>query len=189
MNSLRNSIQTAVNKKQLPVFDGDVRNLAVRFGVPIPISVRNLIRTLVNLPIFTSSMHWHADITLPDPTPVGGSSDLVINQDGSYVFSGHIHDSGLPSYDVAVGWALQDADQRVYTFAAKGHVEGTDAGFSPNRDWNWNDRGSNSVISSNWQRLADAAGRWKADANIDLGQLLQDLEKLYEAVSTVIAIV
>src|SRR5262249_13225910 len=85
-----------------------------------------------------TTVHFHADHSFPWPIPVGGWSDVVVSQDGSYVFGGHLHDSGYPDYDTVVGWALQDSGGRVYTFGEKGHVEGTDLRLSPNRNWDWN---------------------------------------------------
>jgi hypothetical protein len=113
----------------------------------------------------------------------------VLNQDGSAQLSGHFHDSGFPSYKTAAAWVVTDDFGNVYTFGAQGSVQGTEAGFSPNRDWNYNAPGWNAGITQAWNQLRDARPTWKAQANVDVGALIQDIIQGIGEVQTVIAVI
>lgn len=134
-----------------------------------------------------NQLHWHQDITLPGGVPVGGWTELTLNSDGSYEFSSHFHDSGFPNYQVTVAFAVRGGDGVAYTFAAQGNVQGTESGFNPQRDWDQDTKGSNQALASGWTNLAGAYGwRWRADASIDINQLIQDLlNDLQQAVGVI----
>jgi hypothetical protein len=145
----------------------------------------------------SSSLHGHVDITFPDPTSVGGWSDLTLNEDGSYKVGAHLHDSGVPDYNVAVAWAVRDNTGVVYTFASTGGVQGTQSGFSPNRDWDWPSptTGANPAIASAWSNIPPPGAAWvcKSTANFDvvalLNEIVSDIQKVVGIVVKVIAVV
>jgi hypothetical protein len=189
MNSLRNSIQIAVNKRQLPAFVGDVRNLAVKFGLPVPISVRNLIRTLDNLPALPSQLDYDSGpIVFGGGVPVGGSAHVTIFSDGTSVFSGHLHDSGATSYNTASICAVKDTRNRVYLFQHAGSVAGTVG--SGSRDDDWNAPGpQNASVVANWADLAHATPTFQTSATLDLGHLVDTVIAGIGTVAAVIALV
>ena len=57
--------------------------------------------------------------------PVGGNAHLSLFPNGAYSSTGHFHDSGTPSYDMEMAWAVRSSTGTVFTFAHKGRVHGT----------------------------------------------------------------
>ena len=105
-------------------------------------------------------------IVFDNGVPVGGFAHLTIRQDGSYVFSGHFHDSGATSYKTALAYVVKDTKNQAYTFAHTGEVHGTfDSG---SRDDDWNVTGNNPQIAANWAVLAGGSSMAKASANLDI---------------------
>jgi hypothetical protein len=186
MDSLRNSIHTAVDKKQLPVFNGDVRNLAVKFGLPIPISVHNLIRTLDDLPALPSQLDYDSGpIVFDGGVPVGGFAHATIFRDGTSVFSGHLHDSGATSYNTACICAVKDTQNRVYLFEHAGNVAGSLGSGSRDDDWNLSGP-QNASIVVNWADLAHATATFQTSATLDLGSLV---DRTLAAIGVVVAVI
>jgi|HubBroStandDraft_6_1064221.scaffolds.fasta_scaffold1107622_1 hypothetical protein len=97
----------------------------------------------------------HTGISLPDPNPVGGWSDIVVVENGDWDISAHFHDSGWPSYDmtyqwtVAVdGWApFKVPDAPAYC----GRVHGTDE--AGDRDVNCNASGNLPIIRDSFDDI------------------------------------
>jgi hypothetical protein len=120
---------------------------------------------------------------------LGGSSHLILNQDGSYVFSGTWHDSGAIGYDESFAWGVKDANNQVYTFARAGSTGGTFT--SGSRDGPWSITGTSSAISDNW--LALCAGGptavWQDAANADLSSIVNTLLSGIQAAAGVVAAV
>ena len=108
-------------------------------------------------------------IVFDNGVPVGGFAHLTIRQDGSYVFSGHFHDSGGTAYSTQLAWALKDTKGRAYSFAHTGSVAGTFE--SGSRDDDWNTPGVNPSIKANWADLLGASSNAKASANLDIAAL------------------
>lgn len=94
--------------------------------------------------------------------PQGGNAEVVMRQDGSWTFLGHIHHSEAPptASHVAVAFAFKDAANTVYVFKRNG------AAVVGVGDDNWNNSGSNAVISQNWGSLTASCG-WSAEPNTD----------------------
>lgn len=131
---------------------------------------------------------WHWDISFNNGVPVGGYADLVLLSDGSYTFSGHFHDSGAPSYNVAIAWVVKSSSGIGFSFTSSGHLAGT---FEPgSRDHDWSNSGVNQAISNEWNKLQSG---WeyqaRAGANIDVGAILGAVVKAIGIVNTVVAVV
>jgi hypothetical protein len=109
--------------------------------------------------------------------PVGGWSQLTLHSNGAWNFSGHLHDSGAPSYNDVVTWGVQSIRTGdVYVVRHSGHMAGT---FEPgSRDDDWNDSGINPALAQGWNDLAPA-WRWHCRAYVNwdiwgaVNQLLQ----------------
>jgi hypothetical protein len=189
MDSLRNSIQAAVDKKQLVVFNGDVRNLAVKLGLPPPITVGNLIRTLDDLPALPSQLGYDSGpIVFGGGVPVGGFAHVTIFRDGTSVFSGHLHDSGATSYNTACVCAVKDIQNRVYLFQHAGNVAGTFG--SGSRDDDWNPSGPpNASIVANWADLAHATATFQTSVTLDLGSLVDRTLATIGVVASIIGVI
>ncbi|KAM0293754.1 hypothetical protein ACHAPM_011495 [Fusarium culmorum] len=120
--------------------------------------------------------------------PVGGWAHLTIRSDGSYVWSGHFHDSGFPSYDVSIAWGVKDSQNQVYGFTETGHTAGTVEPGS--RDHDWNITGRNDAIADRWAFIA-AGSTWKASAQsgIDVIVLGKEVKDALGIASTVVSVV
>lgn len=132
-----------------------------------------------------------SDITWPVSryrVPVGGWTQLTLRQDGSWNFSGHLRDSGLPSYDDSVVWAVKNTGtDEIYLFPHTGRTHGTlEAG---SRDDDWDDSGTNAALASGWASLFTGGYHWscRAGVNIDAGSIIDAAEKAAGVAATVIA--
>ena len=120
---------------------------------------------------------FNCDIRFGDGIPVGGWSQLTFHDNGSWNFSGHLHDSGAPSYNSVVTWGVQSVRTGdVYVLRHTGHMAGT---FEPgSRNDDWGDNGTNPALAAGWHDLAPA-WRWNCrayvnwDLNGAISQLLQ----------------
>ena len=143
-------------------------------------------------PSFTANVN----LTFSDLTPVGGWSTLQLSKDGSYVFSGHLHDSGFVGFNVGIAWAVRDNTGTVYTFGTNGSVQGTidnplvpepQLGFHADRDER-RTCGSVPNLPSPGQ-----SWRYEVTASLDLVALIEevvsDVETIIGVVAQVIAIV
>ena len=120
--------------------------------------------------------------------PVGGWTAISLFPNGAFNFSGHMHVSGAPSYNVGVTWVVTTSDgQPTFTLPVTGRVHGT---FEPgSRDFDWNTSGTNPALAAAWPELA--AGyrwRWQAGANADFLAMTQAAVQAIGAVGAVIAL-
>jgi hypothetical protein len=123
-----------------------------------------------------------------DDAPVGGWSSLSIWPNGSFNFSGHMHDSGAPSYNYGVVWVFSTSAGTAFVFKNPGRLHGT---FEPgSRDDDWNISGTNPAIANAWDDIS-AGYHWQcsAEVNMDLAQLVDSTVKTTGDVMTVIAVV
>jgi len=132
--------------------------------------------------------YWN-NITFGGGTPVGGSSQITLFQNGSYRFTGHLHDSGFPSYNDALVWSFLSYHSRtLYILRHTGHMAGT---YEPgSRDDDWSDQGTNPALANGWDDLAP--GFWyRADATVswDIGQLIDSIKKAWSVVSAIATVI
>jgi hypothetical protein len=127
-------------------------------------------------------------IVLNGGVPVGGFSHLTVREDGSFTFSGHLHDSGATEFNVSVAVALKDSQNQVYTFQHSGHVSGTFESGSRNDDWTVDSR--NDQIADNWAYLAaGSTAQARTEANVELVNVTNSLIGTLGTVLGVVAIV
>jgi uncharacterized protein with LGFP repeats len=138
-----------------------------------------------------SQLSWTESLTTDDGTPVGGWAQLTVYADGSYNFTGHVHDSGFPDYNYGVVLGLVSPSGVLYTFAHTGHVTGTDGIlFGGSRDDDWDVSGTNPALAAGWADLQGCNPPYaRLAANWDLGGLIQDIERVAQIVGTVVSIV
>lgn len=94
-----------------------------------------------------------------DGTALGGNCTLVMNRNGDWTFSGHMHDSGFDTYEFGVAAVALTPSGVGYTLTYSGRAEGTSAGLpfgTPNRDNDWNTSGNNPSVRDNWLQAAQA---------------------------------
>lgn len=126
---------------------------------------------------------WNTgSITFNNGVPVGATNmSLTLNQNGSYNFQGHFHDSGATSYNGEATWIIATAKGVALSFSQSGHMAGTFE--SGSRNWIFNVSGNNAAITAHWADLcASYHWRWQVAINLDLGSLLSSVENALEQV-------
>jgi len=123
-----------------------------------------------------------------EDAPVGGWSSLSLWPDGRYQFSGHLHDSGGPSYDYSVVWVVSSSAGTAFLFTRSGHLHGTFEHGS--RDDDWSESAPNGAFANAWSDLSRGY-QWECRAAVDsdLQQLVDALTKSANAAAKVITIV
>jgi hypothetical protein len=96
---------------------------------------------------------FRQEITTPAGTALGGFAEVVIRNDGSYTFRGHMHGSGFDPYDFRIGFFLPTP---IITLADTftGRVGGTIGGGPRDRDWD--QPGQNELIREHWTLIRNA---------------------------------
>jgi hypothetical protein len=129
-------------------------------------------------------------ITFGTGIAVGGHGRLTVFSDGTTHFQGHLHDSGLPSYDCLAVFSVKDTDGRAYSASKSGRVHGTDEPGS--RDLDWDDWGNNSDIKNNWAKIkAGATGGYRVDVTSDWSpqKIAEDVVAVVGAVLSLIPLI
>lgn len=142
MKSFRDVATAQLN----PPSSVSTRVLAQLVNMPPPVSLSRLIDALM------APVSFHADITTPAGTALGGTVDLTLFSDGRYSFNVHMHDSGFDPYTFRVRCAVQAPSAVIVLFQTSGHTDGT--GSNPfghvNRDFDHNEEGQNLTIKQYW---------------------------------------
>jgi len=140
------SLRSVTNREQDLPQRSSVRELASRVHAPAPVGLSGLIDKLL------APVSFHADVTTPSGTALGGTVDLTLFGDGRYSFNVHMHDSGWDPYDFGVRCAVQSPEGLTLLFQTSGHVDGT--GSNPlghvNRDFDHKEDGNNDLIKQYW---------------------------------------
>jgi hypothetical protein len=128
----------------------------------------------------------NASYTFDSGVAAGGGSDFTVWPDGSYVFEGHLHDSGAASYNDNVVCVIKDnlTDTAHVLSGHSGHMAGTFE--SGSRDDNWNISSRKADLQSDWNNF-NSGWQWdcEADVNSDLNSIT---DKAIAAVGLVISI-
>ena len=129
-----------------------LRAVALRYGLESPISMLNLLGLIESPPVT-----FHQDVVTPSGTALGGRVEMTLRSDGSYTFSGHMHDSGWDPYDFRVRTVVSTADLAVAA-QHSGHTDGTGSSpfGSPKRDNDWSESGTEPRIQQLWSELRQA---------------------------------
>src|SRR3954454_11073701 len=161
------SIATA---QQDPPSLTSTRALAQMVNMPTPVSLARLIDALM-LPV-----SFHADITTPSGTALGGTADITLFSDGRFSFNVHMHDSGFDPYTFRVRCAVQALGGVTILFQTSGHTDGT--GSNPfghvNRDFDHNEEGQNALVKQYWVDVR--ASSMSVSKSYDDAGLLHTLE-------------
>ena len=140
------SLRAAAAALQDPPPQTSIRATAAALNLPSPISVSNLAGVLL-VPV-----SFHADITTPSGTALGGTVDLTIASNGDFSFNVHMHDSGYDPYDFSVRCALKAPSGFTLLFQTSGHTDGTGSSLlgNINRNFDHNENGFNPMIRLFW---------------------------------------
>ncbi|MFF0556265.1 hypothetical protein ACH4ZU_03825 [Streptomyces sp. NPDC020472] len=127
-------------------------------------------------------------VTFGGGVPVGGWYSLSVFPSGSYSYSGHMHDSGAPSYNFAGVCVVRFGNGTAFVFQTSGRMHGTFE--SGSRDYNWNRSASRQSIRDAFRY---SNGAWNArctnKVNADIGALVNTTVQAVGYVAKVIAIV
>lgn len=130
-----------------------VRALAGSVGLSPPFRVSTLIDALL------APRSFHAVITTPSGTALGGTVDVTVFSDGRYTFDVHMHDSGFDPYTFRVRCALQSPGGPIVLFQTSGHTDGTGSNLfgDINRDFDHHEDGLNPMIREFWLDVRESA--------------------------------
>ncbi|WP_432932695.1 hypothetical protein ACQPZZ_15625 [Microbispora sp. CA-135349] len=96
--------------------------------------------------------------------PVGGWTSLTVYRDGTYQWSGHMHDSGGTSYNFSGVCVVRTSSGSAFVFETFGRLHGTfDSG---SRDHNWNKSGTISSLPTAWR--ASSGYTWSCQNSVKL---------------------
>ncbi|MFH9087721.1 hypothetical protein [Streptomyces sp. NPDC017673] len=138
--------------------------------------------------VLPTQVHMGKNVTFGGGVPVGGWYSLSVYPSGSYSYSGHMHDSGAPSYNFAGVCVVRFSDSTAFVFQTSGRMHGTFE--SGSRDYNWSRSASRASIRDAWRA---SGGGWNARCtnrvNADIGALVDSTIQAVGYAAKVIAIV
>lgn len=101
------------------------------------------------------SISFSQQVLTPSGTALGGTVSVTLRSDGTYNFTGHMHDSGFDSYSFRVRAVVRSASGVALAAQHSGHTAGTLG--SGSRDDDWNESGYNPWIRQHWPELRSAS--------------------------------
>jgi hypothetical protein len=127
-------------------------------------------------------------ISFANPIPVGGWGNLSLFPNGLTHTAGHFHDSGTPSYNVAIGFLVVSNDGIPIQLTRSGRMHGTFE--SGSRDFDWSDDPRSDALQTAWSHFASGyKWAWHAQVNLDFGALLDTLKQAVDTAFTAAAII
>jgi hypothetical protein len=107
-------------------------------------------------------IHLRSDLRTDGWAPIGGWVDLVLRQNGDYVFSGHIHNSGAVNIRYTLAVVLTTPAGQGYGFAVNNHeVDGTQTIIGRHRDDNWTVEKNDAHLAQNWSQVSQGSLGWR----------------------------
>ena len=132
---------------------------------------------------------FNCDIRFKDPAPVGGWNQISFFRDGTWNWSGHLHNSGMPEYDYEICWAVNNLGTgQTFVLPRKGHLGGTFGGGS--RDDNWGDSNQNGPLAKSWDGFFEGGVSWSCvtGVNADFDSIVETSKKAVAAGAEIIAL-
>lgn len=115
---------------------------------------------------------------------------MILKDDGTCLFHGHFHDSGLVSYGVSFAMVVRADSGRAFAFTKTGNVDGTVAILATptkTRNFDWDDTTQNDAIKAAWADIAQGFDfHWKADVNVDALALLKDVVSIVQVAAPIV---
>jgi hypothetical protein len=108
------------------------------------------------------------------PATLGGSSQLAVNSDGFWQFTGHVHDSGFFDlfYASLIVLDFHDGTHEARVFQRDGSVTGTGNPFG-SRDDDWVVTGRDQFFADNWDLVKQAIGHSRLHASAEFFDVLE----------------
>jgi hypothetical protein len=131
-----------------------------------------------------------ASIAFQGNVACGGSSSLILRDDGTCMFQGQFHDSGLVGYGVAFAMVVHTDSGKAFSFTKTGEVNGTLsilADSTKSRDFGWDDTVQNDAIRAAWPDIVKGFDyHWKSDVNVDALSLLKDVISIVRQIGPIL---
>jgi hypothetical protein len=148
------SVRQALSKAGFVGPRSSINSLAQQFGFDRPVSLAALTKRIMVPEERTLS----SQVVTPSGTALGGTVTMTLHSDGTYVFSGHMRDSGFDPYDFRIRAVVRTT--HIGVAAQKtGHTDGT--GSNPlghvNRDFDWSEEGVSPNIRLYWNEVRQAS--------------------------------
>jgi hypothetical protein len=120
-------------------------------------------------------------------TPVGGWSQVTLRKSGDWHFTGHLHDSGAPSYDDGVVFCIKDLEtDEMFVLAHHGRMHGTFEAGSRNDDWD--EQNNNGALAASWDSLCRGwSYTWRCECNADINSIIKAAEQALGDAAKIIA--
>ncbi|MGI5284365.1 hypothetical protein ACQEVF_13620 [Nonomuraea polychroma] len=127
------------------------------------------------------------DVRFGGGIPVGGWTSLTLNRDGTYKWSGHVRDSGAPSYTHSSVCIVRFSSGTAFVFKSSGRLHGTFESGSRNHDWN--KQGHSQALAQTWR--TSTGHRWNCQNSVTLSVagLVDSVLKAVGTATKVISIV
>jgi hypothetical protein len=142
-------------------------------------AVRAVSQMTFNTGFFNLQHHWY-------DAPVSGWASLTVYADGSYHFTGHLHDGGPFSYNDSLVIGLVSPSGVLYTITHTGHVSWSPGG-SNNDDWNVS--GTIPGLAAGWKDLEGCRFFWEAKASWDWKSFINEIEEAVGVIVEVVSVV
>ncbi|WP_433423539.1 hypothetical protein ACQP1V_15995 [Microtetraspora malaysiensis] len=126
-------------------------------------------------------------VTFSGGVPVGGWTSLTVYDNGTYQWSGHMHDSGAPSYNFTGVCVVRMSSGSAFVFETFGRLHGTfDSG---SRDHNWSKSGTISSLPTAWRASSSYQVSCKNSVKLNLDGTVKSALEAVGYASAVVAIV
>jgi hypothetical protein len=135
----------------------------------------------------SSSIVITRNVTFGGGVPVGGWTSLTLNRNGTYSWSGHMHDSGGTSYNFSGVCVVRFSSGTAFAFETRGRMHGTFE--SGSRDHNWNKSGYKSALPAAWNASTSYRASCRNRTTLDLNGLVNSVITAVGYAAQVIAIV
>ena len=107
---------------------------------------------------------------------VAGTAHIDLFADGTYHFVGHLHNSGIPSYNDSFAIGIKSTSGVLYVFTHTGHMAGLLASGSSSD--NWDVTGHSTRLAAAWTDVEGGQFYWRAHVDSDLNGLIIELGTL-----------
>ncbi|MEV1203297.1 hypothetical protein [Microbispora rosea] len=133
-----------------------------------------------------SPITLNRNVTFSGGVPVGGWTSLTLYGNGTYQWSGHMHDSGATSYNISGVCVVRLSSGSAFVFETSGRLHGSfDSG---SRDHNWSKSGSIPALSAAWRASSSYTASCKNSVKLNLAGTVDSALDAVGYASKVIAI-
>ncbi|MET8724593.1 hypothetical protein [Streptomyces misionensis] len=138
------------------------------------------------LPQYTDNFTESRNISFKNGVPVGGWSSLTLHSDGTYSWSGHMHNSGGVGYNYSEACVIRFQTGATYIFDVRGSMGGLIGG---SRDFNWQREGRLQTLPRVWDEASGYIPSCSARAGLDVGGTIDSAKDGIPYVMTILAVI